>query len=118
MSLPRHAPLPGAPTLLKPTKPYWEMNLEELREATKEFDREMVIDTFKPLSPEMRAQWEEMRRKKSAKAKAKPKPAAGLSLSVESELLTWLTSQAKKRNVSRSRFVAGLLKEAQARAKV
>jgi hypothetical protein len=35
-------------------KPYWEMNEEELREATKEFDEEFVADQAKPLSPSSR----------------------------------------------------------------
>ena len=98
---------------MTPTKPYWEMNTAELAEATKEFDTEFIADTFKPLSPAQRAKWEALRRKKPAK----PKPAAGLSVSVEADLLSWLTSQAKKKKVSRSRFVAGLLNDARVRAK-
>ena len=98
---------------MKPNKPYWEMNLEELRAATKEFDTEFIADTFKPLSPEMRARWEKARRKKLSK----PKPAAGLSVTVRSELLSWLTAQAKKRKLSRSRFVADLLETARSQTK-
>ena len=39
-----------------PSKPYWEMTTAELREATKEFDREFISDTFGPPSAEQRAQ--------------------------------------------------------------
>ena len=44
----------------KKTKPYWEMTTEELREATKEFDKEFVEDRFRPLTPQERAQWKEI----------------------------------------------------------
>ena len=89
------------------------MNLAELREATKEFDNEFIADTFKPLSPAMRARWEKIRRKKPTK----PKPAAGLSVTVRSDLLSWLTAQAKKQKLSRSRFVSNLLETARSQAK-
>ena len=76
---------------MKTQKTYWEMNTAELRKATKEFDEEFVILKSKPLSPEMRARWEKARRKNSSK----PKPAAGLSVTVRSDLLSWLTAQAR-----------------------
>ena len=99
---------------MKTTKPYWEMNTAELQEATKEFDEEFVILKSKPLSPEMRAKWEKARRKKPTKPKSAE---AGLTVTVQSDLLTWLTTQAKKKNLSRSRFVADLLASARAKSK-
>ncbi len=39
-------------------KPYWEMTTAELREATKEFDREFIGETFRPMTPQARAQFE------------------------------------------------------------
>ena len=39
----------------QPTKPYWEMNTAELREATKEFDQEFIGDTFGPPTAEQRS---------------------------------------------------------------
>jgi hypothetical protein len=36
----------------KPKKPYWEMNLEELREATKEFDEPIPFSKMRPLRNE------------------------------------------------------------------
>ena len=36
------------------SKPYWEMTTAELREATKEFDREFMGDTFGPPTAEQR----------------------------------------------------------------
>ena len=52
------------------TKPYWEMTTDELREATKEFDREYVAGSAKPLSAAMRSRW----------TKAKAKLPAGTAL--------------------------------------
>jgi hypothetical protein len=46
----------------KPQKPYWEMNAEELAEATKEFDRPIPLSKTKPLSKAERAAFERMRR--------------------------------------------------------
>jgi hypothetical protein len=60
-----------------PAKPYWEMNTDELREATKEFDEEFVADKAKPLTPALRSQWE--------RAQATP-PHAGDNLAAEGEL--------------------------------
>ena len=45
-------------------KPYWEMNAQELANATAEFDEEFVIDKSRPLTPEERARWERARRKR------------------------------------------------------
>ena len=106
--------LPSKHPIMKPTKPYWQMNTAELQEATKEFDEEFVILKSKPLSPEMQAKWDKARRKKPAKPKS---VAAGLSVSVQTDLLSWLTAQAKKKNLSRSRFVADLLASARTKSK-
>jgi hypothetical protein len=87
-------------------KPYWEMNLEELREATKEFDEEFVADESKPLSPEMRARWER------AKAKS-PKGDNGeqvIAVRVPKALLDRCTALAKKKRISRDALIARGLK--------
>jgi hypothetical protein len=42
-------------------KPYWEMNLEELREATKEFDKPVPASKLRPLTKSQREQWERSR---------------------------------------------------------
>ena len=48
------------PNRSKPRKPaeksYQEMTTAEMRDATKEFDREFVGDTFGPPTPKQRAQ--------------------------------------------------------------
>src|SRR5438128_3860044 len=46
----------------KKRKPYWKMNLEELREATKEFDKPIPMSKTRPLSKAERAWFERARR--------------------------------------------------------
>jgi hypothetical protein len=45
-----------------PQKAYWEMTAKELAEATKEFDKPLPPERFKPLSKEERARFERARR--------------------------------------------------------
>ncbi|MBI3409286.1 MAG: hypothetical protein HY040_13145 [Planctomycetes bacterium] len=49
------------------SKPYWEMNKEELAEATREFDQELAPDTFHSLSPQKQLVWERLQKEKNAK---------------------------------------------------
>ncbi len=92
----------------KKLKPYWEMNLEELRAATAEFDEEHVEDKFKPLTPEMRARWE------GAKAKKPPAQAGdgtqSIAVRIEKELLDRCTALAKKKRITRDCLIARGLK--------
>ena len=84
-------------------KPYWEMNTEELAAATAEFDREFIADTFHPLTPEERKQWQRMKRKMG-----RPKRGAGakiISLTVERTLLAQADRFAKKRHMTRAALV-------------
>jgi hypothetical protein len=55
----------------KPGKPYWEMTAEELAAATADLDQEFVIDKFRPLTPQQKAQWERAKRKVSKPNAAK-----------------------------------------------
>jgi hypothetical protein len=43
-------------------KSYWEMTTQELREATKEFDREFVADLARPLNAAERTRDRQLRR--------------------------------------------------------
>jgi len=85
-------------------KPYQEMNTEELAEATAEFDKEFVADTFGPLTPEMRAQWEAAKRK-PARPKEGPSVQV-ISVSIEKDLLARSDALAKKKRISRARLIA------------
>jgi hypothetical protein len=44
----------------KTGKPYWEMTLAELREATKEFDRPIPLSKMRPLTKAQRERFERM----------------------------------------------------------
>ena len=46
----------------KKQKPYWKMNLEELREATKEYDKPIPMSKTRPLSKAQREWFERARR--------------------------------------------------------
>ena len=88
----------------KHKKPYWEMNTVELAEATKEFDREFVADSFRQPTPKERAQW--------LRAKRKPgRPRIGnghkvISVSVEKNLLKQSDALAKRLGISRAQLIA------------
>ena len=89
-------------------KPYWNMTLAELREATKEFDEEFVAEKSRPLTPEEQALWEEIR----------AKPARGddgpgeqtIAVRLEKALLDRCTALAKKKRISRDALFARGLK--------
>src|SRR5258708_6245095 len=89
-------------------KPYWEMTTAELAEATAEFDQTMVIDQFKPLTPELRARWE--------RAKAKHGPAKDhdgeqiIAVRLDKALLDRCTALAKQKRISRDALITRGLK--------
>ena len=90
---------PGKPA----AKPYWEMNTAELREATKEFDREFVGDTFRPANPEEQARFERARKR------GRPRVGKGsktIAVTVEIGLLAKADRLAKKLHVPRAALVA------------
>jgi len=90
----------------KSKKKYWEMTSAELTEATKEFDREFVADTFHPLSPENRARWERAKRKpKSGIAGVKT-----IAVSVDKTLLKRTENLAKKKGLTRDALFDHALK--------
>jgi len=91
----------------KPSKPYWEMNTRELAEATRDLDGDLPEDMFKPLSPEMRARWERMKRKRG-----RPPIGEGskvISLSIEKSLLQRSDNFAKKEGLTRAQLFARAL---------
>ena len=96
----------------KQTKPYWEMNTDELAEATKEFDQEFVADKFRPLTAAERAKWQRVKRKPG-----RPRQGLGvkvISVSVEQRLLSESDALAKKLGVSRAQLISrGLKRELQ-----
>jgi hypothetical protein len=85
------------------SKPYWEMNTTELREATKEFDKEFVGDTFRPTTPEEKSRFERARKR------GRPRHGRGsktISVTVEAALLSKTDRLAKKLHVPRAVLIA------------
>jgi hypothetical protein len=79
-----------------------------LTRATAEFDREFIIDTFSPPSPEERKRFEQARRKPG-----RPKEGRGahiISVSVERTLLARSDQLAKELGITRARLIARGLK--------
>ncbi len=86
-----------------PRKPYWEMNKEELAEATAEFDREFIANEFGDPPAEALA-----RLRRSNAKRGRPKVGNGvkvISLSVEQRLLARADRLAKKLKISRAQLV-------------
>src|SRR5437867_256335 len=88
----------------KPTKPYWEMTTEELREATKQFDEEFVGDKGRPLTPDEQALWERVNAKGENTKNGKPH--AAIEVRLDKELLKRCTALAKKKRLSRDALIA------------
>jgi hypothetical protein len=88
----------------KNPKPYDQMTTAELAKATAEFDREFIADTFHPLTPAQRAQWERMRRKPG-----RPRQGKGvqvISVSVEKDLLARSDRLARRMGLTRAGLIA------------
>jgi hypothetical protein len=85
-------------------KKYTEMNAEELAQATAEFDKEFIADTFGPLTPEMAERWRRANRKRG-----QPKVGKGvrvISVSVEKGLLARSDALARRLKVRRAALIA------------
>ena len=84
------------------SKPFSEMNAQELAEATAKYDKEFIEDSFGPMPPEER-EWFEQARKRG-----RPRRGHGakvISVSVEKGLLARSDALAKKRKISRSALI-------------
>jgi hypothetical protein len=92
---------------LKPSKPYWEMNTQELAEATRDLDGDIDPRRLKPLSPEMKALSERMKRKRGRPMVGKGSQV--ISLSIERELLKRSDELAKKEGLTRPQLFAQAL---------
>lgn len=87
----------------KPPKPYWEMTTAELREATREFDQEFVIDTFRPLTPEERKYWEGIQR--NLKLTDPNIEYRRVTTRLPRSLIKEIDAMAKTRKVSRAKMI-------------
>jgi len=94
----------------KPEKPYWEMTTDQLAEATREFDREHIGDTFRAMTPAEEKVWRAAIRKRHRARPTPAKHARRLAVAIEAALLKRVDALAKKRGLSRARLVAESLK--------
>ncbi len=79
------------------------MDAEQLAEATKQFDEELIIDKSRPLTKEDRTQWNKAKRKRG-----RPKIGKGvtvISVSVEKGLLAKADRLAKRQGISRAKLI-------------
>jgi len=79
------------------------MTTEELAEATAEFDREFVADTFGPPDPKARARHRRAERKRGRPLRGRG--AKAISVTVEKTVLEETDALAKKLKVSRAALV-------------
>jgi hypothetical protein len=95
------------PRTTKRQKPYSQMTTAELREATREYDREEVGLPGKPLTPGQRKAF-----RATAKRGRPPvgEGAARVLLSIERGLLKKADALAKRRKVNRSQLIADALR--------
>lgn len=93
--------------MIKPKSAYkrfTEMNLEELRKATADLDREFIADEFGPLPPEAKVIWRRAKRKIG-----RPKVGKGakvISVSVEKGLLARSDALARRLGIRRAALIA------------
>jgi hypothetical protein len=101
-----------AKTMKKPAKPYEQMTLEELREATREFDKELPVGpdgmAGRPLNAAERRQWNIVQRDLR-----RPRPEKGfkrVTISVDADLLKYSDAYARRHNLNWSQLVAAGLR--------
>jgi hypothetical protein len=85
-------------------KPHWEMNGRQLAAATAEFDREMVVDEFRPPTRQSRARFERARRKRGRPRRGEG--AQAISVTVERRLLAETDTLAKDLGLTRAGVIA------------
>jgi hypothetical protein len=68
-------------------KPYWEMNADELAEATKEFDRPIPESKLRPLTAAERREFERLQAGPSRSIYLKPRKQRQVKVKLDQELL-------------------------------
>jgi hypothetical protein len=84
-------------------KTYWEMNAKELGQATAEFDREFIGETFGEPDPRQKS-----RHARAKNKRGRPKIGQGvrvISVSLEKNLLAAVDRLAKKKKAKRAELI-------------
>jgi hypothetical protein len=90
----------------KAKKEYWNKTAAELAEATREFDRENVVDSFREMTPAEHKAWRAALGKRRRDRSVAEKGVKTVSVDIEARLLKRVDALAKKRGVTRARLVA------------
>jgi hypothetical protein len=93
--------------MTKKRKRWTEMTTAELARETAEFDQEVVVDTFRPMTDDDRALWERVRQKQGAEAEVQE---TVVSVAVDPELLRRVDALARKMGTTRDRLLIRGLK--------
>jgi hypothetical protein len=97
----------------KAKKKYWHMTADELAEATREFDREGVADSFRPMTAAEEATWQAAVKKRPAgRPKKNGRAVRVISVGIDAALLKRADAVAKRRGVTRGELVEQALKAA------
>lgn len=86
-------------------KRYQDMNLQELREATAEFDAPFVADRSRPMNPRERAKW----RRFQGKLRGRPLQGRGakpINVTIERGLLERADAYARRMGITRAQLIA------------
>jgi hypothetical protein len=86
-------------------KKYWNMTTEELAEATKEFDREGIVETFHTMTPSEEAEWRSATKSRRSRRDTNGKAVKKISVDIEADLPKRADALAKKRGISRAALV-------------
>ncbi len=90
-----------------PINDFLSLSEAEKEKVSLEFDREFIGDTFGPLSPAHRRQWQRI--KKSLGRPVKGKGHKVISVSIERGLLAKADALAKRRKITRASLIAQAL---------
>jgi hypothetical protein len=93
---------------LSPVERFLALSDAEKDAAVAEFDREFIGDTFGPLTPAARRQWERAKRKKPGRPRV-GKGAERVLITVERGLLSRTDAFARKNRMTRSQLIAKAL---------
>ena len=99
----------------KPSKPYWEMNVEELAEATKEFDKPLPASRFRSLSKRERERFERAQRGPYVSVFVGDGNRL-VTIAIDDTLLRQSDEFARRHNISRSELIARSLQQMLAKA--
>jgi hypothetical protein len=84
----------------KTKKPYWEMNLQELQEATKEFDKPIPMSRMRPLSKAEREDFERSRARGVRSIFVKRSRPKSVTLKLDEVIVTKSTEYASRHNMT------------------